>query len=129
MVTDSLFVADSLGMVEAVPFERAPFSIVNFFVEGGLGGMIIITVLLIALLAAAWKAPNWVKEIGIAALVAGVFWTVCGLSQAAGVIQTVGDISPAVVWGGVKVMTIPLLYGLVIYFLSLIIRIIQKPRI
>ena len=129
MVTDSLFVADSLGMVEAVPFERAPFSIVNFFVEGGLGGMIIITVLLIALLAAARKAPNWVKEIGIAALVAGVFWTVCGLSQAAGVIQTVGDISPAVVWGGVKVMTIPLLYGLVIYFLSLIIRIIQKPRI
>ena len=129
MVTDSLFVADSLGMVEAVPFERAPFSIVNFFVEGGLGGMIIITVLLIALLAAAWMAPNWVKEIGIAALVAGVFWTVCGLSQAAGVIQTVGDISPAVVWGGVKVMTIPLLYGLVIYFLSLIIRIIQKPRI
>ena len=129
MVTDSLFVADSLGMVEAVPFERAPFSIVNFFVEGGLGGMIIITVLLIALLAAAWKAPNWVKEIGLAALVAGVFWAVCGLSQAAGVIQTVGDISPAVVWGGVKVMTIPLLYGLVIYFLSLIIRIIQKPRI
>ena len=129
MVTDSLYVADSLGMVEAVPFERAPFSIVNFFVEGGLGGMIIITVLLIALLAAAWKAPNWVKEIGIAALVAGIFWTVCGLSQAAGVVQMVGDISPAVVWGGIKVMTIPLLYGLVIYFLSLIIRIIQKPRI
>ena len=129
MVTDSLYVADSLGMVEAVPFERAPFSIVNFFVEGGLGGMIVITVLLIALLAAAWKAPNWVKEIGIAALVAGIFWTVCGLSQAAGVVQVVGDISPAVVWGGIKVMTIPLLYGLVIYFLSLIIRIIQKPRI
>ena len=129
MVADSLYVADSLGMVEAVPFERAPFSIVNFFVEGGLGGMIIITVLLIALLAAAWKAPNWVKEIGIAALVAGIFWTVCGLSQAAGVVQMVGDISPAVVWGGIKVMTIPLLYGLVIYFLSLVIRIIQKPRI
>ena len=129
MVTDSLYVADSLGMVEAVPFERAPFSIVNFFVEGGLGGMIVITVLLIALLAAAWKAPNWVKEIGIAALVAGIFWTVCGLSQAAGVVQMVGDISPAVVWGGVKVMTIPLLYSLVIYFLSLLIRIIQKPRI
>ena len=129
MVTDSLYVADSLGMVETVPFERAPFSIVNFFVEGGLSGMIIITVLLIALLVAAWKAPNWVKEIGIGALVVGIFWTVCGLHQAAGVVQMVGDISPAVVWGGVKVMTIPLLYSLVIYFLSLLIRIIQKPRI
>ena len=129
MVTDSLFVADSLGMVEAIPIERGSFSIVNFFVEGGLGGMIIITVLLIALLAAAWKAPNWVKEIGIAALVVSVFWTVCGLSQAAEAIQMCGDVSPAIIWGGVKVMTIPLLYGLVIYFLSLIIRIIQKPRI
>jgi hypothetical protein len=129
MAADSLYVADSLGMVEAIPIERAPFSIVNFFVEGGLGGMIIITVLLIALLAAAWKAPNWVKEIGIAALVVSVFWTVCGLHQAAGVIQMAGDISPAVVWGGVKVMTISLLYGLAVYFLSLIIRIIQKPRI
>lgn len=129
MVADSLYVADSLGMVETVPFDAPRFSIVNFFVEGGLGGMIVITVLLIALLAAAWKAPNWVKEIGIGALVAGIFWTVCGLSQAAGVVQMVGDISPAVVWGGIKVMTIPLLYGLVIYFLSLVIRIVQKPRI
>ena len=129
MAADSLYVVDSLGMVEAVPIERAPFSIVNFFVEGGLGGMIIITVLLIALLAAAWKAPNWVKEIGIAGLVAGVFWTVCGLSQAAEAISMAGDISPAVLWGGIHVMLIPLLYGLVIYFLSLIIRIIQKPRI
>ena len=40
-----------------------------------------------------------------------------------------GDVSPAIIWGGVKVLTIPLLYGLVIYFLSLIIRVIQKPRI
>lgn len=129
MVADSLYVVDSLGVPEAVAFEQAPFSIVNFFVEGGLGGMIAITVLLIALLVAAWKAPNWVKEIGIGALVVGVFWTVCGLNQAAGVVQMVGDISPAVVWGGVKVMTISLLYGLAVYFLSLIIRIIQKPRI
>ena len=129
MVTDSLYVLDSLGMTEAIPMERAPFSIVNFFVEGGLGGMIVITVLLIALLAAAWKAPNWVKEIGIGALVAGIFWTVCGLSQAADAIQRFDDISPSIIWGGVKVMLIPLLYGLVIYFLSLVIRIIQKPRI
>ena len=129
MVTDSLYVADSLGMVEAVPFERAPFSIVNIFVEGGLSGMIIITVLLIALLVAAWKAPNWVKEIGIGALVAGIFFTLVGLTQMFDVIQRFGDVSFSIACGGLKVALHSTIYGLVVYFLSLIIRVIQKPRI
>ena len=116
-------------MTQAIAMERPHFSIATLFVEGGTAGMLLITIMLIALLIAAWKAPNWVKEIGISALVVSIFWTVCGLHQAAGVIQMAGDISPAVVWGGVKVMTISLLYGLAVYFLSLIIRIIQKPRI
>ena len=42
---------------------------VQFFVEGGLGGMSIITLLFAFMLFAAWKFPAWVKEIGIAALV------------------------------------------------------------
>jgi hypothetical protein len=129
MAVDSLYVVDSLGMTQAIAMERPHFSIATLFVEGGTAGMLLITIMLIALLIAAWKAPNWVKEIGISALVVSIFWTVCGLHQAAGVIQMAGDISPAVVWGGVKVMTISLLYGLAVYFLSLIIRIIQKPRI
>ena len=129
MAVDSLYVADSLGMVQAVPVEKASFSIVSFFVEGGLGGMLVITFFLIALLAAAWKAPRWVKEIGLCALVAGIFWAVCGLSQASSFIREFGDVSPSIIWGGVHVVLIPLLYCLVIYFLSLIIRIIQKPRI
>ena len=129
MATDSLYVVDSLGMVQTVPVEKASFSLVSFFVEGGLGGMLIITLFLIALLAAAWTAPRWVKEIGICALIVGVFWALCGLSQMSSAISMAGDISPAVLWGGIHVMLIPLLYGLVIYFLSLIIRIIQKPRI
>ena len=41
----------------------------------------------------------------------------------------VGDISPSLVCGGLKVTLIPVLYGLVVYFLSLLIRVIQKPRI
>ena len=129
MVADSLYVADSLGMVEAVPFERAPFSIVNFFVEGGLGGMIIITVLLIALLAAAWKAPNWVKEIGIAALVVGIFWTLLGLLQMFDYLSSHEDVSSTIIAAGNKVNLISVLYGLIVYFVSLILRLIHKPRI
>ena len=92
--------------------------------------MIIITLLFIALFFAAWKAPAWVKEIGIAALVVGVFWTICGYFQVADFIQGYAeDISPNVLAGGIKVGLVPVLYGLIVYFVSLILRVIHKPRI
>ncbi|MBQ1648818.1 MAG: hypothetical protein II031_05930 [Bacteroidales bacterium] len=94
-----------------------------------MAGMVVITLLLIALFIAAWKAPNWVKEIGIGALAVGIFWMLSGLSQALGGLQIVGDISPSLVCGGLKATLIPVLYGLVVYFISLVIRLIQKPRI
>ena len=36
----------------------------KFFIEGGPISMAILTVLLVAVFFAAWKAPRWVKEIG-----------------------------------------------------------------
>ena len=123
---------DSLAQVyppTLVEVEKQPFSLTNTFVEGGLGGMIIITLLLIALFVAAWKAPRWVKEIGIGALVFSIFWMALGMSQACDDIQMTGDTSPVILCGALKVMLIPLLYGLIVYFISLIIRIIHKPRI
>ena len=129
MAVDSLYVVDSLGMTQAIAMERPHFSIATLFVEGGTAGMLLITILLIALLIAAWKAPNWVKEIGIGALVVGAFWTLLGLRQAAEAVVMTGDISPVLVWSGIRVMSISFMYSLIVYFLSLIIRIIQKPRI
>lgn len=123
---------DSLAQVYPPTFievEKQPFSLTETFVNGGLGGMIIITLFLIALLVAAWKAPRWVKEIGIGALIFSIFWMVLGLSQACDDIQMTGDASPVIVFGALKLMLIPLLYGLLVYFISLIIRIIHKPRI
>ena len=129
MKEEIINVVDSLGVTHQEVIERADWSLSRFFVEGGLGGMIIITVLLIALLVAAWKAPKWVKEIGIGALVAGIFFTLVGLTQMFDVIQRFGDVSFSIVCGGLKVALIPTIYSLCIYFLSLIIRVIQKPRI
>ena len=91
--------------------------------------MTIISVLLILMLIAAWKAPKWVKEIGIGALVAGIFATLLGLVQIFDAIQMFGDISLSVICGGLKVAMIPVLYGIIVFFISLIIRVIQKPRI
>lgn len=101
----------------------------NLFVSGGPVGMIIITLLFIALFFAAWKAPAWVKEIGIAALVVGVFWTLCGFLQMADFLAGHDDVASNIIVGGFKVGLIPVLYGLIVYFVSLILRVIHKPRI
>ena len=94
----------------------------TLFISGGPVGMITITLLFIGLFFAAWKAPRWVKEIGIAALVVGIFWQLLGFLQMADYMQNHIDTSP-------KVNFISTLYGLIVYFVSLVIRVIQKPRI
>ena len=124
-------VLDSLAQLYPPSFVEVDrhFSLVDSFVCGGLGGMIIITLLLIALFVAAWKAPRWVKEIGIGALVFSIFWMALGMSQACDDIQMTGDASPVILCGALKCVLISLIYGLIVYFISLIIRIIHKPRI
>ena len=104
-------------------------NIFQLFVSGGPAGMAVITLLLIGLFFAAWKAPAWVKEIGLAALAFGALWTLVGFIQMADFMQGVPDeVSPNVIWGGVKVGLIPIVYGIIVYFISLILRIIHKPR-
>lgn len=101
----------------------------QLFLEGGLWGMTLLTLELVGLLLAAWKAPAWVKEIGLLALITGIVYTLFGLRQAMGVVQQAGDISTSLLAGGLRVACIPVIYGLLIYALSLVIRMAQKPRI
>jgi len=101
----------------------------NIFVEGGVPWMTFMTLILIALFLAAWKAPAWVKEIGKFAAVFGIFATFIGLMQAAVDITAAGEIRQGIVWAGLRVAMITTVYGLIIYMISLIIRIVQKPRI
>jgi len=103
--------------------------IMKFFVEGGSLFMTILTIEFILLFLAAWKAPAWVKEIGIIALTTALLSTLLGLRQVFEAIQVAGDISMSVLCGGLKVALIPVIYGMLIFLVSLIIRIIQKPRI
>ena len=124
-----MYVVDSLGVTHQETIERVSFSLPEYFVMGGLGWMIVITLFLIALLVAAWKAPRWVREIGLGALVFAIFGSLMGLLQILDVVQTVGAVSQPVLCGGLKVMLIPTFYGLIVYFISLALRIIQKPRI
>lgn len=105
------------------------FNVFRMFVSGGPVGMSIITLLLIALFFAAWKAPAWVKEIGLAALAVGAMWTLMGFLQMADFMSGNSDVATNIIWGGVKVGLIPVIYGIIVYIVSLILRIIHKPRI
>ena len=129
MKEEIIYVVDSLGVAHPETIERASVTLPQLFVEGGLGWMIGISLFLIAMLIAAWKAPRWVREIGIGALVFAVYGTLMGILQILDAMQMFGDVSPAVLCGGFKVTLIPTFYGLIVFFLSLVIRVIQKPRI
>lgn len=102
--------------------------------------MSILTVLLVAIFFAAWKAPRWVKEIGLFALLFGFLGTVLGLYQVLiamrdiastkGAASSIGSlVPPGVLCGGLKVTLNTLIYGIGIYLVSLVVRVIQKPRL
>ena len=105
-------------------------NVFQLFVSGGYLNMSIITLLLVALFFAAWKAPAWVKEIGLIALAFSVMATLIGCVQMAGVLQAEPEVvSPNFIWGGLKVAPVPVIYGFIVYIISLVIRLIKKPRI
>lgn len=114
----------------------------KIFMQGGAGYMTILTILLVAIFFAAWKAPRWVKEIGKFALIFGFLSFVLGLMQMFQALQQVAMdldsntisgifdlISPGVLFGGLKIAMIPVIYGMIIYLISLIVRIAVKPRL
>lgn len=66
---------------------------------------------------------------GIAALVLSIFLTGIGLFQIFGLMDQFGSEVFPLIGGGLQIAIIPLLYGLIIYFVSLVIRLVQTPRI
>ena len=118
---------DLSGAVQLAPPPHVPLT--DYFVNGGPILMSIITILLIAVLFAAWKAPAWVKELGILAFAASLFMTCMSLYQFFETIMLYGEASFRVYCQGLTIALLPFLYGLLVYIVLIIIRIAQKPRI
>lgn len=68
-----------------------------------------------------FRRVSYGKAIGLFALVTGILGQLIGLYSAFSAIEGAGDISPAMVYGGLKVSMITTLYGITIYLLSLLI--------
>ncbi|NJN25080.1 MAG: MotA/TolQ/ExbB proton channel family protein [Cyclobacteriaceae bacterium] len=66
---------------------------------------------------------NDIKAIGIFAIIWGIFGQSIGLFSALQAIEAAGDISPAMVYGGLKVSFITTLYGMFIFLLAWLITI------
>ena len=100
----------------------------NFVSSADPYGIGAVTLLLIALFFVAWKAPAWVKETGLAGLAVGVFWTVCEFMAIGYAVKQCEDADPYIVWCAVPIALIPAAYGIIVYFISLVIRVIRKPK-
>ena len=89
----------------------------------------VLTLLLIGLCLSAWKAPAWVNDLGRFSFVATLFMTAMGFFQIFNTIAMYGEVSFRVLCSGFKVALIPFFYGLIVYAVSILITIVQKPRL
>lgn len=101
---------------------------VDLFIQGGTWCMSLITLELIVLLVAVWLAPKWIKEIGKLALLTGFVFLAFGLYNAFGAVMVAGDVSNSLVYGAAQMALIPIIYGMLVYGLSLILRMFVKSR-
>ena len=61
-----------------------------------------------------------IRAIGLFALITGVLGQLIGLYTAFSVIERAADISPAMMFGGLKISMITTLYGMLIYLFSIL---------
>lgn len=61
---------------------------------------------------------GYIKSVGLFGLIFGILGQLIGLYQAFGAIQQMGEVSPAILAGGLKVSMISALYGFVIFIIA-----------
>lgn len=111
----------------------------DWFIMGGALFMSILTILLVIIVAvsvyfaitiASGKASEkgnfryqlkYVRSLGLFTMITGILGQLIGLFSAFTAIEGAGDISPALIAGGLKVSMITTLTGVVIYLISIII--------
>jgi len=64
---------------------------------------------------------GYIKSAGLFTMITGILGQLIGLLEAFRAIERVGDISPALLAGGLKVSMITTLYGILIYLFSILI--------
>lgn len=63
----------------------------------------------------------YIKSLGLFTMIFGILGQLIGLTEAFGAIERAGDISPALIYGGLKISMYTTLYGIGIYLVSILI--------
>ena len=101
---------------------------IDLFLQGGVLTMSILTFLLICIVIAFSKKQELVKSLGILAFIIGLLSAILGLYSAFNVIEQVGNVAPSILAGGIKVAFTNLIYGLIIFVISLVLDIVTKLK-
>ena len=91
---------------------------IQIFLQGGVLFMSIITIFLVMVGLSFYTHSDKLKTYGNLALSSGILGSFIGLYSAFMTIQEVGNVSPAVFAGGLRVALICTLYGLLVYIIS-----------
>ncbi|WBL41729.1 MotA/TolQ/ExbB proton channel family protein [Algoriphagus halophytocola] len=103
---------------------------IHLFNAGGPVYMSILTILLLTVLLSVYKFPKWTKEIGLLALTVGILGQVVGLYGVFEGIESMGgNVEQAMIVGGLKISMISMIYGVIIFIVSLLGRLINKRGI
>ena len=91
---------------------------IEIFLQGGVLFMSIITIFLVMVGLSFYTHSDKLKTYGNLALSSGILGSFIGLYSAFMTIQEVGNVSPAILAGGLRVALICTLYGLLVYLIS-----------
>ena len=91
---------------------------INLFYEGGVLFMSIISFFLIMTGISFYTHSDKLKTYGNLGLGSGILGSFIGLYSAFDFIQQVGDVSPAILAGGLRVALICTIYGVLVYLIS-----------
>ena len=91
---------------------------INLFFEGGVLFMSIISIFLVMTGASFYLHSDKLKTYGNLALSTGILGSFIGLYSAFITIQQVGNVSPSVLAGGLRVALICTMYGILVYIIS-----------
>ena len=91
---------------------------INLFFEGGILFMSLIPFFLIMTAVSFYTHSEKLKTYGNLGLACGLLGSFIGLYSAFSLIQQVGNISPAILAGGLRVALICSIYGIIVYVIS-----------
>ena len=97
----------------------------QLFLDGGVLFMSLLSILLILVCFAFYTHSEKLKTYGNIAVTTGILGSLIGLKSAFDLIQQMGNVSPAILAGGLKIALICTMYGLLIYIISRILSLFR----